>query len=126
MPVAIVAAIKITVVKPNLVWVAPVIDLFATAVERLWICLGLVRQPDCGQRDAREAEAEFLQRSASRDRLGQALGQFIEFVIHNFPFVIRILLFALRANPETLRTACKPSHLQAASAVSRRRDAHNT
>jgi len=61
--------------------------LFATAVERLWICLGLVRQPDCGQRDAREAEAEFLQRPAPRDGLGQALGQFIELVVHNFAFV---------------------------------------
>src|SRR5262249_31650 len=48
--------------------------------------LCLVRQPQRGQGDTREAEAEFLQRSAPRDRLSHSFGQFIEFIIHNFPF----------------------------------------
>ena len=47
---------------------------------------GLVRQPKAGQRHAREADAEFLQRRAARDRLGHAFGEIIELVIHTFPF----------------------------------------
>jgi len=35
-----------------------------------------VRQPEAGQRHAREAEAELLQRRAPRDRLGHAFGEF--------------------------------------------------
>ena len=45
-----------------------------------------VGQPEAGQRHAGEADAEFLQRRAARDGLGQALGQFIELVVHNVPF----------------------------------------
>jgi hypothetical protein len=41
------------------------------------------------QRHAREPDAEFLQRGAAGDRLGQTLGQFIELVFHNFPFSFR-------------------------------------
>ena len=48
---------------------------------------GLVRQPDAGQRHASEADSEFLQRCAARDRLGEAFGEFIELVLHTFPFV---------------------------------------
>jgi hypothetical protein len=62
---------------------------FIVAVARLpgllassWSCFGIIRQPQRGQRDARKAEAEFLQRPAASDGLGQALGQFIEFVVH--------------------------------------------
>ena len=62
---------------------APV-DALLTAASRLCI----VRQPQRGQRDTRETEPEFLQRSAPRDGLGQAFGQFIEFVVHNFAFVL--------------------------------------
>jgi hypothetical protein len=40
------------------------------------------------QGDTREARAEFLQGSAARDGLSQVFGEFIEFVIHNFPFVV--------------------------------------
>src|SRR5437867_10315683 len=51
----------------------------------------------CSAKPARTAgrsEAEFLQSPAPRDGLGQALGQFIEFVMHNFPFVLFLgLLF---------------------------------
>ena len=47
-----------------------------------WFGSCLVRQPQRGQREAREAGAELLQRRAPRDGLGQALGQFIEFVVH--------------------------------------------
>jgi len=46
----------------------------------------LIRQPEAGQRHAGEADAEFLQRCAARDGLGQALGEFIELVVHTFPF----------------------------------------
>ena len=49
--------------------------------------MGLVRQAQRGQRDARDADAKFLQRSAAGDGLRQALGQFIEFVVHNFPLL---------------------------------------
>jgi len=52
------------------------------------IGLRLVRQPETGQRHAGEADAEFLQRSSARYGLGQSLGQFIEFLVHNFPFVL--------------------------------------
>src|SRR5947199_305041 len=39
------------------------------------------------QRHAGEAEAEFLQRKAARDRLSHTFGQFIEYVLHIFPFI---------------------------------------
>ena len=48
----------------------------------------LVRQPQRGQRNPHDADAEFLQRTAARDGLRQAFGQVIEFVVHNFPFVL--------------------------------------
>jgi hypothetical protein len=59
--------------------------LIAFAVE----CLGFsaVRQSKPGQCDASEPNAEFPQRSAARDGLSQTFGQFIEFFVHNFPFV---------------------------------------
>jgi hypothetical protein len=44
-----------------------------------------LRQPETGQRHACEAEAEFLQRSAARDRLGYTLREFVEFIIHSVP-----------------------------------------
>src|SRR5687767_10863751 len=47
----------------------------------------LVRQPETGERHAGEADAEFLQRHPTRNGLGQALGEFIELVVHIFPFV---------------------------------------
>ena len=47
-----------------------------------------VRQPEAGQCHARKAHAEFLQRRAARDRLSRALGEFIELVIHTFPFFL--------------------------------------
>ena len=49
--------------------------------------LGLVRETERGKRDTRETEAESLQCRAPRDGLGQAFGQFIKLVVHNFPFV---------------------------------------
>ena len=49
--------------------------------------LGLVREPERGQRHSHKSDAEFLQRRAPRDGLGQALGQLIEFVVHNFLFI---------------------------------------
>jgi hypothetical protein len=50
------------------------------------LSLRLVRQAQGGQRETREAEAEFLQRPAARDCLGQTLRYFIELVVHNSPF----------------------------------------
>jgi hypothetical protein len=41
-----------------------------------------------GEKYTREPDAELLQRSSARYGLGQSLGQFIEFVVHNFPFVL--------------------------------------
>jgi hypothetical protein len=53
-----------------------------------------VRQPERSQRNARDADAESFQRPAPRDGLGHVLGQFIEFVVHNYPFVlIRCYMF---------------------------------
>jgi len=49
--------------------------------------LRLVRQPETGQRHAAEADAEFFQRGAPRDGLGEALCQSIEFVVHSFAFI---------------------------------------
>ena len=40
-----------------------------------------------GQCHAGEADAELLQRRAARDGLSQTLGEFIEFVVHNFVLV---------------------------------------
>jgi len=57
-------------------------------------CVRLVRQPEGGEHDTREAGAEFLQRPSARDGLGQALGQFIEFIIHNFPFGFEFLVLS--------------------------------
>jgi len=50
--------------------------------------LRFVRQPEAGQRHPREADAEFLQRCAAGDGLGKALGEFIEFIVHTFPFCV--------------------------------------
>jgi hypothetical protein len=48
-----------------------------------------MRQPEAGQRHAGKTDAELLQRRAARDRLGQPLGEFIELVVHVFPFPYR-------------------------------------
>jgi hypothetical protein len=50
--------------------------------------LSPVRQPETGQRHSSERDAKFFQRSSARDRLGQSFGQFIEFIVHNFPFIL--------------------------------------
>jgi hypothetical protein len=62
-----------------------------------WMGMSLVCQPQPGQRNTGEANAEFLQRPAAGDGLGHCFSQFIEFVIHTFPFVL-LELFLLRAN----------------------------
>ena len=59
-------------------------------------CLRLVRQPEAGQRHPSETNAEFLQRCAARDGLGQAFGEFIELVVHIFPFVGFVQSFGFR------------------------------
>src|SRR5437773_2674913 len=57
-----------------------------------------VRQPEAGRRHAGQAGAEFLQRCAARDRLRQALGEFIELVVHVFPFSFGLLLVGRSAS----------------------------
>src|ERR1051326_6933973 len=64
--------------------------------------LCLVRQPEAGQRHAGKADAEFLQRRAARDGLGEVLGEFIEFVVHGFSF-IWFVGFVLCLSPVTRR-----------------------
>jgi hypothetical protein len=56
------------------------------------VCLCFVGQPEARQRHAGEADAESLQRRAPCDRLGQAFGEFIELVVHIFPFVCFVIL----------------------------------
>jgi hypothetical protein len=46
------------------------------------------RKADSRQCKGGEPDAESLQRRAAGDGLGHALGQFIELLIHNFPFVL--------------------------------------
>jgi hypothetical protein len=48
--------------------------------------LGLICQPEAGQRHAREAEAEFLHRRAARDRPSDTFYEFIELVVHSSSF----------------------------------------
>jgi hypothetical protein len=47
----------------------------------------VARQAEGGQSHAGKSEAEFFQRPAACDRLGQVFGQFIKFVVHGFSFV---------------------------------------
>jgi hypothetical protein len=54
-----------------------------------------VCQPEAGQRYSGQSDAEFLQRLAPGGRLGQSLGQFIEFVVHVFPFRVFVALLRL-------------------------------
>src|SRR6266436_4534986 len=56
--------------------------------------LGGVRQAEPRQRDSRDTDAELFQCPASGDGLGHVLGQFIEFVVHSFPFVFGFFLTA--------------------------------
>jgi hypothetical protein len=49
--------------------------------------LRLVHQAQRGKCQTCKANPESLQRAAARDGLSQALGQFIECVVHNFAFV---------------------------------------
>ena len=50
-----------------------------------------VLQPEASQRHAGDADAELPQRRATRDRLGHTFGEFIEFVVHCFSFVVFFL-----------------------------------
>jgi hypothetical protein len=53
--------------------------------------LRLIRQAEASQRHASQADAEFLERLPPCGCLGQSLSQFIEFVIHTFPFFSLII-----------------------------------
>jgi hypothetical protein len=48
--------------------------------------LHLVRKSKPSKGNPGQADTEFLQRAAARDGLSQAFRQFIECIIHNFPF----------------------------------------
>src|SRR5690242_11648572 len=58
-----------------------------TEVRHLLAC-GFVCHAQCRQCDTCETDAEFLQRPAPRDWLSHSFSQFIEFIVHNFPFVL--------------------------------------
>jgi hypothetical protein len=55
-----------------------------------FVCLCAIRQPEAGQRHSGQARTELFQRLPPSSGLGQASGQFIEFVGHNFPFVLLV------------------------------------
>jgi hypothetical protein len=54
---------------------------------------GTVRQPKARQRHPGKPKAEFLQRQPPCCGLGQTFGQFVEFIIHTFPFVFVVCCF---------------------------------
>src|SRR5205814_3231691 len=49
---------------------------------------GNAGQGEAGQRQAGEGEAKRLQPLRARDRLHRDLGEFIELVVHNYPYVL--------------------------------------
>jgi hypothetical protein len=51
-------------------------------------CVSFVRQPEAGERHARQAGPELLECGTAGDGLGEAFGEFIEFVVHGFVFVV--------------------------------------
>jgi hypothetical protein len=62
--------------------------------------LHIACEPQCRKRYTREADAEFFQRPAARNGLGQTLGEFIEFVVHNFSFRLTVVCFySIRSKP---------------------------
>jgi hypothetical protein len=48
---------------------------------------GLVRQPERSQQPQSDSTAQTPERLPARGGLGQTFGQFIELVVHSFPFV---------------------------------------
>jgi hypothetical protein len=80
-------------------WIA---DLIAPTRSLVGLRLRLVCEPETGQRHADEADAEFLQRATARVGLGQALGEFIESVVHTFPFVCLVGLIGVSDIGETV------------------------
>jgi len=83
----------------------------AVFIAPLWIRVrvGFVSQPQGGEHNTSEADAEFLQHPAPRDGLGQALGRFIEFVVHDFPFVLDFCIYPLLQ--EKGRKGCRKSEI---------------
>jgi hypothetical protein len=71
-------------------------NIMAGTIGRCRTCLrgGFIRQPKAGQRHTGQADPEFLQRHAARDRLGQVLSEFIELVVHIFSFVCGSFVFS--------------------------------
>ena len=76
------------------------------------ISLRFIRQPEAGKRHAGETDAESLQRRATCDRLGHVFCEFIEMIVHMFPFVWpRLMLLPLKYFGTATRTtsAGKPA-----------------
>jgi hypothetical protein len=59
-----------------------------------WISLRLVRQSKHSQRNPGEADGEFLQRPPACDGLSHSFRNFVEFIVHNFPFVLFVFGFS--------------------------------
>ena len=102
----------VALAAPEIGFLALAIELYRAitrpAGDRRLLSIALGRQPQQGQRYTREAEAEFLQRTTACDGFGQALGQLIEFVVHNFPFD-SVLLFCLALQLLAFWALCSPA-----------------
>ena len=93
--------------------VAAVLVVATVGVRSAWsgsgTCQGSITQAHRGERGRREPDAKPSQRLTARDGLGQSLGQFIEFVAHNFPFVLGFALLVrlscMCENPSSSRPA---------------------
>jgi hypothetical protein len=75
--------------------------------------VGPVREPQCRKHDGSQAHAEAPQRLPPRDRLRETLGQFIEILVHNFPFVLFVVVLMRQprmARITTDRRVSQPSH----------------
>ena len=70
------------------------------------ICDGLgIVQSEPGQSQPGKSDAESLQRRAPRDGLSHAFGEFIELVVHTFPFVFGLLFcFSFQNSCEAMIT----------------------
>src|SRR5437016_772894 len=80
----------------------PLITLLAACLR-----LRLVTEAQAGHQRACDSEAKFLQRAAACDGLGEAPGQFIEFVVHSF-LSLWFVVVRLRLRMVTRKLACCP------------------
>ena len=52
------------------------------------------RKPEARQRHSGDTDAEFFQRCAARDGLGEDLSEFIELVVHKISFILHFVLLS--------------------------------